>query len=129
MADENISKDRIKRSAKNPHEEDKQLTDSFSEAQHLELEKTKENNHHERKKLGLIGAVFGYEKVASVNIAATFAVICLLISVGCLIGGYWLDMRCNLNDHIYSENLYKFSERFLGASLAALSYIFGKGGR
>lgn len=102
--------------------DDPEFEDTLKSAHNLQLELTRERNHHEQvmkeKEMGVLGKFFGDGKNTQTFIALLSVLLGLGIYVACLI-----TAKANPNAvHFWSES----GSKALAFAGTALGYIFGK---
>ncbi|MCI5077934.1 hypothetical protein [Oricola sp.] len=104
---------------------DPELENALENAAKLQLDLKREDNRHREamnaQNLGFVGNLFGDGK----SIPTTAALVTVLLAFGVAIGLYIAAYNQPVNGDMWFTN----AERSLSVALAALAYVFGKGGK
>jgi hypothetical protein len=97
----------------------------LANASDLQLDLKKEDNRHKeaiaQQKLGIVGGLFGDGQNTPTVAALVTVIACFIIAVGLYIAAFHQSENADL----WTKN----AERAMAIALAALAYVFGKGGK
>src|ERR1700688_1833411 len=99
---------------------DPNLDEALGNAHQFKLGLAKEENRHREAMRSSFSRIFGNDDNVSSYVAATCAVLGLILTAACYVSIYY--------DHSMSDFWGKQAERILGFVGACVAFLFGKGG-